>query len=178
MKNFNPIKKLLTGLVLLAFGFFMVFQVGEHGWEYCEKQVSQFLGTFLPIKLAAFISVILGIVLAWYSIKSFVSGLYKVLTFRQYLKVYDGDSSGKAIIVHNNGKYPNINRVLGYRESCLASMNQSRAADFLISTSKLDNLYSGYYSGKNTINALDFIESRVSAMSNDRAINYIQGKIN
>lgn len=177
MKNFNSIKKLVSGAILLLFGFFMVYKVGESGWEYCEKQVRIFLDTFLPTNLAGFLSIVFSLVLAFYSVRSFIYGMYKVLTFRQYLEEFDSGSDGKAIIVHKNDLYPNINRVLGYREACMAGMNDSKAAYFLNSTAKLDSLYTGYYSGSNTLKALNFVESRLSGMNNEKAISYLQGKI-
>lgn len=177
MKNFNPIKKLTSGLILFSFGFFMVYMVGEKGWEYCEKSVFLFFNGFLPENLAKFISIIFSIALAWYSVKSIVCGGYNVITFNQYLESFDSDASGKSVIVKSNGLYPNINRVLEYRESKMSGMNDRDAADFLNSTSKLDHLYSGYSSGRNTERALNFMESRMAGMNSERGVQYLAGKI-
>ena len=177
MKNFNPIKKLVFGISLFTFGFFMIYIVGENGWDYCEKRVYLFLNTFLPEGLAKFTSLIFSVVLGFYSVKSIISGAYKMFTFHHYLECFDSDSSGRCVFVKNNALYPNINRALEFRDSKMAGMNNGAAAQFLNSTSKLDSLYFGYNSGPNTQRALSFVESRMAGMSNERAIQYLQGKI-
>ena len=45
MKNFNPIKKLTSGLISLVFGSFMIYMVGEQGVSHCEKIVFTFFNS-------------------------------------------------------------------------------------------------------------------------------------
>lgn len=177
MKNFNPIKKLLTGAILLAFGIFMIYTVGEKGVDRFEKSIFLFFNDYFSKNTASLIAIVSTLALAWFSFKAFIKGGYRVLTFSQHLETFDDGLSGRRVIVKNNGLYPNINRALEYREAKMAGMNDRDAADFLNSTAKLDSLYSGYSSGANTQRALNFVESRMAGMNSEKAVEYLQGKI-
>lgn len=176
MKKFNPIKKLMSGLISLGFGFFMIYMVGEKGVSHCEKIVSGFFNDFLPKNLADFIAIICSLFLAWFSVKLFVCGAYKVLYFNQYLETFDSGTTGKKVIVRGNNSYKNINRILDYRDSKMAGMNDRDAAEFMRSTSYLNTINSGI-SGKNSQRALNFVESRMAGMSGEKGIQYLQGHI-
>lgn len=176
MKNFNPIKKLTSGLISLGFGSFMIFMVGEKGISHCEKIIFTFFNDFFPKNLADFVSIIFSLLLAWFSVKSFISGGYKVLYFNQFLETFDSGTEGREVSVRGNDNYRNINRILEYRETKMAGMNSRDAADFMISTSYLNTISSGN-SGKNSQRALNFVESRMTGMSGERGIQFLQGHI-
>lgn len=80
-------------------------------------------------------------------------------------------------MVKGSESYPNINRVLKYRESKMCAMSPERAADFYVSSSKMESLYSGYNNGPETMRTLSFIESKLGGMSSDRALNYLANKL-
>lgn len=176
MKNFNPIKKLTSGLISLVFGSFMIYMVGEQGVSHCEKIVFTFFNDFLPENLANFIAIIFSLCLAWFSVKSFISGGYKVLYFNQFLETFDSGTEGREVAVRGNDNYRNINRILEYREAKMSGMNSRDAADFMRSTSFLNTISSGS-SGRNSQRALDFVESRMAGMSGERGIQFLQGHI-
>lgn len=176
MKTFNPIKKLMSGLISLGFGSFLIYMVGEKGISHCEKIVFTFFNDLLPKNLADLISIICSLFLAWFSVKSFVSGAYQVLYFNQYLETFDSGTTGKEVIVRGNDSYRNINRILEYRDSKMAGMNDRDAADLMRSTSYLNTISSGS-SSKNSQRALDFVESRMAGMSGEKGIQYLQGHI-
>jgi hypothetical protein len=176
MKDFNPIKKLTSGLISLGFGSFMIFMVGEKGVSHCEKIIFAFFNNFLPKDLADFIAIICSLLLAWFSVKYFISGGYKVLYFNQYLETFDSGTAGREVTVRGNDSYRNINRILEYREAKMAGMNSRDAAEFMRSTSFLNTIGSGS-SGRNSQRALDFVESRMAGMSGEKGIQFLQGHI-
>jgi hypothetical protein len=175
-KDFHPFKKLISGIISLGFGFFMIYMVGEKGVSHCEKVVLSFFNDFLPNKLGEFISIIFSLILAWLSVKHFVSGCYKVIYFNQYLETFDSGHAGKQVIVRGNDSYRNINRILEYRESKMCGMNDRDAAELVRSTSFLNTISSGY-SGRNSARTLNFVESRLAGMSGERGIQFVQGHI-
>ncbi len=176
MKNFNPIKKLTSGLISLGFGSFMIFIVKVEGMDEYKKIALEFLEAILPIHLANIIVLICSIYLYWFSFKSFISGGYKVLYFNQFLETFDSGTEGREVSVRGNDNYRNINRILEYREAKMSGMNSRDAADFMRSTSFLNTISSGS-SGRNSQRALDFVESRMAGMSGERGIQFLQGHI-
>ena len=103
-----------------------------------------------------------------------ISGGYYMVTWEIPLPMYES-KSGKDSSVFGNSAYPNINRVLKYREAKMGLMTNEQAAEYLMQTSKLDNLYGS--NGPNTQRTLNYIEGKLGMMSNDKAIDFISGKL-
>lgn len=103
-----------------------------------------------------------------------ISGGYYMVTWEIPLPMYE-TKGGKDLSVFGNSAYPNINRVLKYREGKMGLMTNDQATQYLMQTSKLDNLYGS--NGPNTKRTLDYIEGRIGLMSNDTAIDFISGKL-
>lgn len=168
--------KLIGGIIL--FGSFYSFNnllgsdnpLGKAG-----KIIKQTL-SFLPRCLADLLSDLSVIILGVCLLYCFCSGMYRIITFRFYINQFEGKTPG-GITVKENQCYPNINRVLSYRESKLAGMSSERAAELYIQTSAINVLYSGYYSGAGTKRTLSYIESKLSGMSGERALSYLTNKL-
>jgi hypothetical protein len=105
-----------------------------------------------------------------------VSGTYRMCTFNQYIPVFEDKIAG-GIVVRGHEVYPNINRVLNYRESKLSGLSLDEGANLYIASSKLESLYTGYENGPETQRTLSYIESKLSGMSSDRALNYLSNKL-
>ncbi len=87
----------------------------------------------------------------------------------------DKTPGGVSVVGHSS--YPNINRVLSYRESKLASLDNDSALELMKQTAILDTLYTGYNNGAETQRVLSYAESKLSGMSSDRALNYLSNKL-
>lgn len=169
-------KKLITGAVLLfTFYFLNDYIGGADGLSLIEKNVTAFFG-FLPARIAGIIGCLVGIVIGIGMIYCFVSGIFRTATFNIYLPVYEDKTAG-GTIVRGHESYPNINRVLNYRESKLCSLSPEDGANLYIASAKLESLYSGYQNGPETQRTLSFIESKLCSMSNERALNYLSNKL-
>lgn len=131
-----------------------------------------FLPNTLAVVCTEFFVIITGITLVY----CYVSGLYRIITFRFYLNKFESKTKG-GVIVAGHLSYPNINRVLSYRESIMAGMSSERAAELYVQTASINMLYSGYTQGQETERTLSYIESKLSGMSGERALNYLSHKL-
>jgi hypothetical protein len=176
-KIFNPFKKLVIGIILFA-SFFVLnnYVGGADGLTDIENFSSKSILSVLPSDLASIIASIVSIIIAVAMLYMFISGLYRICTFNIYNPVFEDYTPG-GIPVKGCDSYPEINRVLSYRESKMAGMSSERAAELYISSSKIESLYTGYSNGPETQRTLSFIESKLSGMSPDRGLNYLANKL-
>lgn len=177
MRKFNPFKKLLTGIVLFA-SFYGLYNLtgGADGLydvqKYLEKNTFEFMGDDFSV----IFSNLAMIAIAMIEVYCFVSGMYRIVTCNINNPVFDNVQKG-GVPVKGSDSYPNINRILSYRESKLSSMNSDEGADLYIGSAKLESLYTGYNNGPETQRILSFIESKLSSMSPDRGLNYLANKL-
>lgn len=174
MKKYNPIKKLLVGVILFV-SFCLSYKfIGTNGLydiqSYVEKHSFESKG--IASIFSNLIMIFIGIVMLYCG----VSGLYRICTFNLDNPVFDNVPEG-GIPVKGSDSYPNINRVLSYRESKLAGLSPDKGADLYIGSSKLDSLYTGYNGGPETLRTLSYIESKLCSMSSDKALNYLANKL-
>ena len=176
-KSFKPAKKLIIGIVLFV-SFYVLYNItgkanGISDMQvYLEKNTFSFMGKALASIFSNLVKIGLGILMIY----CFVSGLYRISTFSIYIPTFEDKTPG-GVPVKGCDSYPNINRVLSYRESKLASMSPERAADLYVGCSKIESLYTGYSNGPETQRTLSYIESKLSSMSSDRALNYLANKL-
>lgn len=173
-KTFKPLKKFLTGAFLLG-SFFFLFNYldGADGIEAIKKSVRIWMEGFMNKDLAQGLSALIILPLPIYMVYAAVSGTYRICTCNMYINMFDSKQPGGVPIVGNSA-YPNINRVLSYRESVLCGKSPDAGADLLIKSAKLDALVSGTYNcGPETMRTVSYIESKLSGMSSDRALNYL-----
>lgn len=176
MKKYTPLKKLLTGIVLLSTFFLLYHITGTNGLYDIESHIKNDTLNFLQKNLASIIANLVVIVLGIFMIYCAFSGTYRICTFNIHNRVFDDVPQG-GVVVKGHSAYTNINRVLSYRESKMSSMSSERAAELYVGSAKLESLYSGYSQGPETQRVLSFIESKLSGMSSDRGLNYLANKI-
>jgi hypothetical protein len=176
MKTFNPFKKLMVGIVLFA-SFFLLYELtgGTNGLYDVQSGIEAFLG-FLPKDIASILSNFGIILLGSLMVYCFISGLYRICTCNIYNPVFEDKVKG-GIPVRGSDVYPNINRVLSFRESKLAGLSPNEGADLYVGSAKLESLYTGYQNGPETQRVLSYIESKLSGMSSDRGLNYLANKL-
>jgi len=174
---FNPSKKLLIGIILFA-SFYLLYYItgGPNGLYDVKKFLKLSVFNIFPSGFAGFLSSISIAVIGLTMVYLFVSGLYRMCTFNIYLPTFEDNTPG-GTPVRGCDSFPNINRVLSYRESKMCSMSPERAADLYVGSSKIESLYTNYNNGPETQRALSYIESKLSSMSSDRALNYLANKL-
>ncbi len=176
-KMFNPFKKLIIGILLLSSFYFLNEFIGGHdGLTAIEKHIREWMLGFMDENLAIMFSALICLPLSIYMVYAAVSGTYRICTFNLYNPVFEENNQG-GVRVKGCDSYKNINRVLAYLESTMCGMSPERAADLYISSSKIESLYTGYNNGPETLRTLSFIESRLSGISSDRALNYLANKL-
>lgn len=176
-KRFYPFKKLVIGLLLFG-SFHILFDVigGHDGLVCIENSLNVWLTSIIGKDLANIFSPLICLPIPIFMIYAAVSGTYRICTFNRYNPVFEERSPG-GVQVKCCDPYPNINRVLSYRESKMAAMNNEQAAELYISNAKIEALYIGYNNGPETKRTLSFIESKLSGMSADRGLNYLANKL-
>lgn len=177
MKTHNSSKKLALGLVLVA-SFFILYNVigGADGITLLEKTIKIFLSAYIPESIAALLGTFCGLGIGVFMIYAIVTGAFKIGTFNQYLRVYEDNTPG-GVIVSGNGNYPEINRILSYRESRLCGLSPEKGAELCRKTAIVDSLYSGYNRGASTEQALSYMESKLCGMNPDKGLNYLSGNL-
>lgn len=177
MKKFNPFKKLTIGILLLTAFFSLFYGLdGADGLYDMKKSVNDFLMGYVSESWAGLLSALICLPVPVFMVYAAVSGAYRVFTFYQYNPVFEEHTPG-GVLVKGNEAYPNINRVLNYRESRLSGLSNEKAAELYVNSSKIDTLYSGYSNGPETQRTLSYIESKLSGMSSDRGLNYLSNKL-
>lgn len=169
-------KKLLVGIILFSSFYFLNHYIGgADGLLHIRKWITCHL-SFFPLELSKFIATIIITIFSLLMVYAFVSGLFRIATFNHYIPVFQDNSKG-GIIVRGHENYPNINRVLSYRESKMACLSSDKAADLYITTSKVESLYTGYESGTETARVLSYMESKLCSMSSQRGLDYLANKL-
>jgi len=174
---FYPLKKLAIGVILFASFFIINYYVGGvDGLTQIKHSLRDGVLNSLPNTAKSLILDLFGIAFGIYMVYAFASGLYRIFTFGQYIPQFEDKSAG-GVAVKGSGVYPNINRILSYRESKLSGMSPDEGANLYISSSKLDSLYTGYNAGPETMRTLSYIESKLNGMSPDRGLNYLANRL-
>lgn len=176
-KVFNPFKKLVIGILLFA-SFFVInhFMGGVDGLTNIKHTLRDGALSSMSEAPRSILLSLLGIVVGLYMVYAFVSGLYRICTFNQYIPTFE-DSPVGGVPVKGCDSYPNINRVLSYRESKMCSMSPERAAELYVGSSKIESLYTNYNNGPEAQRTLSYIESKLCSMSSDRALNFLANKL-
>ena len=175
-QKFSPLRKLVIGVILLSSFAILYNYFGANGLSDVCYKLEITLSKYMMKDLAVMLSALICLPLAIFMVYAPVSGTYRVCTFNQYIPTFEDNTPG-GTPVRGCDSYPNINRVLNYRESKLTSMSPDRAAEFYIGSSKIESLYTGYNNGPETQRILSYIESKLSGMSSDRGLNYLANKL-
>lgn len=177
MKNYSPIKKLSIG-VFLTVSFYVLEELigGTDGLAHIQTGLKSSFYKYMSEGLSEALAALICLPLSIFMVYAFISGLYRICTFNIINPVFDNVPKG-GVIVKGCDSYSEINRILSYRESKMASMSPERAAELYISSSKIDSLYTGYSNGPETQRALSFMESKLCGMSPERGLDYLCNKL-
>src|ERR1035437_6393530 len=128
-QKFSPLRTLITGLVMISIFFLIRLATGgTNGLYNVENHLTNQTFSFLPHDLAEVIGNLCVIVVGGFSVYCFISGMYRTFTFNQYIPTFEDNTPG-GTPVKGCDSYPNINRILSYRESKMCGMSPDSAAD-------------------------------------------------
>jgi hypothetical protein len=162
--------KLLGGIFRIAFvvAVFNIFGVhwGEKASPILRENISAVIGVengnFVGAALVAIAYIMLVIIM--------VKGVYKILTFNQYIDVYEGKNLlGIEMSQKTNTERSNIDKVYAFRDAKMTNMTRDKAADLHIKTSKLGG------SASNP-KVEGYINSKLSWMSPSKGLDFLKGK--
>jgi hypothetical protein len=175
-KVFNPFKKLMIGIALVSVFALVNVYVGVDGLVGIKNSIRNGLLGFMSENLSTMFSSLIVLPIPVFMVYAAVSGTYRIFTCTQYIPTFEDNTPG-GVPVKGSDSFPNINRVLSYRESKMCSMSPERAADLYVGSAKIESLYSNYNNGPEAQRTLSYIESKLCSMSSDRALNYLANKL-
>jgi hypothetical protein len=109
-----------------------------------------------------------------------VKGVYKIMTFGQYLETFEGKNTAGFEYISGSpwdksrSSSSAINKVYAYRESVMRSQTPENAAKTLINSSKA--IGSSESIGRGYDKAASYIDSKLSSMSPNSGFKYLSGK--
>ena len=169
--------KLLGGLLRIGFVIFFLNKFSIHWNEqaspFLKEKISAVIGeetgNFLALSLVAIGHIILLVM--------FIKGVYKVLTFNQYVDVFEGKNLAgfeidQGATMHGSSKTSstssNIDKAYAYRDSKMAYMTPEKASELYIKTSKLGGSSNKQVDG--------YINSKLGGMTPEKGLDYLKGK--
>lgn len=163
--------KLFGGLFRIAFVVVFLNMFGIHWNEKVTPILKENISVVLGQETGNFLSLLLVMAGHLTLLVMLVKGVYKVLTFNQYIDDYEGKNlAGYEISQRSRtGSTSNIDKVYAYRNSKMAGMTPSKAADLHIQTSKLGG------SASNP-KVEGYINSKLAGMSPEKGLNFLKGK--
>lgn len=176
MKSFSRGKKLISGIILLTI-FVITYKYfdGTDGLDklksHLEHNIFSFIGKDLSSVLANIVVVIIGGLMVYCA----VSGSYRIFTFNKFIKRFEM-TGGSSFVSYSNTQYSNVEALIRYRESKMNGMSNDESAELLVRTAVLDSIASGRYSGTQTGMAASYLESKLSSLPPDKALDFIAGK--
>ncbi len=176
LKTFSPGRKLLSGIILLTL-FVITYNYldGTDGLDKLESHLEHNAFSFMGKDLATVFGNIVVVVIGGLMLYSAVSGSYRICTFNKFIKRFEM-SGGTSVVGYRNSQYSNVEALIRYRESKMSGMSNDESAELLVRTAVLDSIASGRYSGTQTGLAASYLESKLSGLPPDKALNYISGK--
>ena len=176
MKPFNPGKKLLSGIILLTI-FVITYNYfdGTDGLDKLESHLEHNVFSFMGKDLSSVFGNIIVVVIGGLMVYCAVSGSYRIFTFNKFIKRFEM-TGGSSVVNYSNTQYSNVEALIRYRESKMNGMSNDESAELLVRTAVLDSIASGRYSGTQTGLAASYLESKLSGLPPDKALNYISGK--
>jgi hypothetical protein len=172
----KPIAKLTSGIALFSSFFILQNAIGGADGFVSMRRNIQAVLSFPPGVVTLIAAELFVIAFGSLVVYCFVSGLYRICTFNLCIQPFEEKRKG-GIVVSGNSNYPNINRILRYRESKLSSLDNDAALELMKDTAILDALYTGYSNGTEAQRVLSYTESKLAGMSSDRALNYLSHKL-
>ena len=176
LESFSPGRKLLSGIILLT--LFVIannYIDGTDGLDKLESHLEHNVFSFMGKDLATVFANIVVVVIGSLMVYSAVSGSYRIFTFNKFIKKFEM-TGGTSSVSYGNSQYSNVEALIRYRESKMNGMSNDESAELLVRTAVLDSIASGRYSGTQTGMAASYLESKLSALPPDKALDFISGK--
>ena len=176
MKSFSPGKKLISGIILLTI-FVITYNYfdGTDGLDKLESHLEHNVFNFMGKDLSSVFANIVIVVIGGTMVYCAVSGSYRIFTFNKFIKRFEM-TGGTSVVGYYNTQYSNVEALIRYRESKMSGMSNDESTELLVRTAVLDSIASGRYSGTQTGLAASYLESKLSGLPPDKALNYISGK--
>ncbi len=176
LKTFSPGRKLLSGIILLTL-FVIIYHYfgGTDGLDKLESQLEHNVFSFIGKDLSSVLGNIIVVVIGGLMVYCAVSGSYRIFTFNKFIKKFEM-TGGTFHVGYSNTQYSNVEALISYRESKMSGLSNDESAELLVRTAVLDSIASGRYSGTQTGLAASYLESKLSGLPPDKALNYISGK--
>ena len=176
IESFSPGRKLLSGIILLTrFVITYNFFDGTDGLDKLESHLEHNVFSFMGKDLSSVLGNIVVVLIGGLILYCAVSGSYRIFTFNKFIKKFE--MSGSASVVgYGDNQYSNVEALIRYRESKMNGMSNNESAELLVRTAVLDSIASGRYSGTQTGLAASYLESKLSALPPDKALDFISGK--
>jgi len=170
----NPnIKKLISGLIrVVPIVLFNIYFGTDWGYKAEKAMAPWFIENTCKEFSDFFVS---GLITIGYifQIIHLVKGVFKICTYNMYVDIFEGKHDlSKAWMVtgkSGNSNVSNIESALEFRNSKMSMMDNEKASDFYIETSKLNNVFANE-------NVSSFINSKMSMMDNESKLNLLKGK--
>jgi hypothetical protein len=171
-KIFHPLQKLVKGIILFTAFWLIYNKIGANGLRHLQVNLENDTFSFMSKDLASIFSNLVMLILGFALFYCFVSGLYRICTFNIHNAIYDEYVPG-GVPVKGHNSFPNINKVLNFRESAMKGMSPERAAELYVASSKIENLTVG----PETQRVLSYIESKLAGMSPQKGLNFLANRI-
>lgn len=170
--DFNT-KKLIGGLIrVIPIILFNVYFGADWGYK-AEKSMAPWFIENTCKEFSDFFVSGLIVICYLFQIIHFVKGVFKICTCNMYVDVFEGkhDLSKSWMVVGKSGNsnMSNIESAIEYRNSKMSMMDNEKASDFYMETSKLNNVFTSE-------KASSFINSKMAMADNESRLNFLKGK--
>jgi len=179
------LRKLATGIFMFSFAAFFCTQYRGYQKTHIDNYIINNWLSFVDKDFAKGLIGFIGWILAGVAILWVVRGINKASTFSFYVEDIDNPepilSQLKRAILepstsYSNSRYNNIETLISYRDSKLATLTYEQKADLMRHTAFLDAAKSGVYTGKNAKEAISYMNSKLGAKTFEGGLDYISGK--
>jgi hypothetical protein len=178
-------RKLIIGFLMFAINTFLLiyFCQNDNMWRF-ERMCNGLFGSFKGL-----LTPLVCLVLSFSMLRYWVTGCYKMATWRFYNPVFENSNTKKSILFdlltrkwempvtgQSNLNLANIDSLISYRDSKMASMSYEQRVELMARTSVLDAARHGVLSGRNTQDTISYMNSALAGKSYEGGLNYISGK--
>lgn len=178
-------KKLVAGFLMFAITTFLLiyFCQNDNMWRF-ERLCDGFFGSF-----KGFLTPVTCMILSFSMVRYWITGCYKMATWRFYNPIFENSNTKKSILFdlltrkwempvsgQSNLNLANIDSLISYRDSKMASMSYEQRSELLARTSVLDAARAGILSGRNTQDTISYMNSALAGKSYEGGLNFISGK--
>lgn len=182
-------KKLIIGFLMFSISTFFLIKFCENDnmWRF-ERWTKEFFHSILPGS-EGLMSPVICMIVSFSLLRYWVTGGYKMATWRFYNPIFENANTKQSILLdlftrkwemqasgQSNLNLANVDSLISYRDSKMASMSYEQRAQLLARTSVLDAAKAGILSGRNTQDTISYMNSVLAGKNYESGLNYISGK--